>query len=95
MTKYFTDANFDNLLLFENKVFPRYINMVNTDFLICPKAVTRGALCKKVFLEISQNSQENNYCQSLFFDKVAGLKVSLHIYKFCYNSAVIRIIVIL
>ena len=25
-----------------------------------PEAATRGVLCKKVFLEISQNSQENN-----------------------------------
>ena len=33
-------------------------------------AVTRGVLCKKVFLEISQNS----HCQSLFFNKVADLR---------------------
>ena len=28
----------------------------------CPKTATRGVLCKKVFLETSQNSQENT-CQ--------------------------------
>ena len=33
----------------------------------------RGVLCKKMFLEISKNSQENT-CGSLFFNKVAGLK---------------------
>ena len=35
------------------------------------EAATRGFLCKKLFLEISQNSQ---LCQSLFFNKVAGLR---------------------
>ena len=33
------------------------------------EAATRGVLCKTVFLEISQNSQENR----VFFNKVAGL----------------------
>ena len=32
--------------------------------------------CKKVFLEISQNSQENT-CASLFFKKVAGRPATL------------------
>ena len=36
-------------------------------------AATRGVLRKKVFLEISQNSQEKHLCQSLFFNKVADL----------------------
>ena len=31
-------------------------------------------LGKKVFLEMSQNSQENN-CAGLFFNKVAGLQL--------------------
>ena len=30
--------------------------------------------CKKMFLEISRNSQEKHLCQSLFFNKVAGLR---------------------
>ena len=34
-------------------------------------AATGGVLSKKVFLRISQNSQENT-CASLFFNKVAG-----------------------
>ena len=38
-----------------------------------------------MFLEISQNSQKKHLCQSLFFNKGAGLKVSLHIYNFCSN----------
>ena len=37
------------------------------------EATTRGILWKKVFLKISQNSQENA-CVSLFFNKVAGLR---------------------
>ena len=38
------------------------------------EAATRGALCKKVFLEISQNSR-GNACASLFFNKNAGLRL--------------------
>ena len=38
-------------------------------------AVARRCSVKKVFLEIWQNSQENTCaCQSLYFNKVAGLK---------------------
>ena len=37
------------------------------------EAVIRGVLLKKVFLEISQNSQENS-CARVFFNKVAGLR---------------------
>ena len=37
-----------------------------------PEAVIQRYSIKKVFLEISQNSQENN-CASLFFNTVAGL----------------------
>ena len=36
---------------------------------------TGGVLLEKVFLEISQNSQENT-CASLFFNKVAGLQLA-------------------
>ena len=38
-----------------------------------------AASVKKVFLKISLNSQENTLCQSLIFNKVAGL--SLQLYK--------------
>ena len=37
------------------------------------EAATRSVLCKKVFLEVSQNLLENT-CQSLFLNKVAGLR---------------------
>ena len=40
-------------------------------FLKRTEAVARRCSVKKVFLEISQNSQEKNLCQSLFFNKVA------------------------
>ena len=32
--------------------------------------------CKKVLLEISQNSKEKNLCQSLFFNKVSGRRIA-------------------
>ena len=39
------------------------------------EAVAQRCSVKKMFLEISQNSQENKHmCQSLFFNKVAGLR---------------------
>ena len=38
------------------------------------EAATRGVLCKKVFLEFSQNSQENTYAIVFFKNKVAGLR---------------------
>ena len=37
------------------------------------EAVVQRCSFKKVFLEISQNSQENT-CQGLFFNKVEGLR---------------------
>ena len=41
-----------------------------------PKAEAVGQKCsvKKVFLEVSPNSQKKHLCQSLFFNKVAGLR---------------------
>ena len=38
------------------------------------EAATRGFLCKKVFLEVSQNSQETICTRVSFFNKVAGLR---------------------
>ena len=38
------------------------------------EAATRGVLCKKVFLEISQNSQENTCAKVTFLNKVAALR---------------------
>ena len=37
---------------------------LNTGVYIYTEAATRGVLCKKVFLEISQNSQENTCADS-------------------------------
>ena len=40
--------------------------------------VQRCFVKKKVFLEISQNSQENNCARVSSFNKVAGLRVRLY-----------------
>ena len=37
------------------------------------ETATRGVLCKKVFLEILQNSQKNTCARASFFNKVADL----------------------
>ena len=50
-------------------------NIKKNVFYFIKKAFSRGVLCKKVFLGILKNSQENT-CQSLFFNKVAGLTFS-------------------
>ena len=39
----------------------------------CSEAVAQRSSVKKVFLEISQNSQENTCVRDSFFNKVAGL----------------------
>ena len=41
-------------------------------FILWTEATTRGALCKRMFLQISQNSQEKSMPESIF-NKVAGL----------------------
>ena len=42
------------------------------------EAATRGVLCKKVFLEISQNSQERPVLESLFLIKLQALVLQLY-----------------
>ena len=42
------------------------------------EAVTGGVLWKKLFLEISQNSQENTCARVSFFRKVAGLRPTIY-----------------
>ena len=37
------------------------------------EAATRGVLCKKVFLEISENSQENTFARVSFLIKLQAL----------------------
>ena len=39
-----------------------------------PETATRGVLCKMVFLETSQNSQENTCARVSLFNKVVGLR---------------------
>ena len=46
--------------------------MKSWKYFLCSEAATRGALWKKIFLEISQNSQENTCARVSFFNKVAG-----------------------
>ena len=55
-----------NLPKFTGKHLSRILLLKKTE------AVARGYSVKTVFLEILQNSQE--LCQSLFFNKVAGLR---------------------
>ena len=67
--------------------------LVNTYFLFSAKAATTGVLWKKVFLEISQNSQENTCARvSLIKLKVSGLKFSgqqlLLVETLCFCSEV-------
>ena len=42
-----------------------------------PEAATRGVLCKKVFLEISQNSQENSCARISFLIKLQAWLATL------------------
>ena len=46
-------------------------------FLILTEAATRGVLCKKVLLEIWQNSQENNCAKVSFLINLQALKKRL------------------
>ena len=40
----------------------------------CDSSSHQKCSVKKVFLKISQNTKEKHLCQSLFFDKVTGLR---------------------
>ena len=46
-------------------------NVIDFTIFHLEEAAARGVLLEKVFLEISQNSQEDN-CGKVFFNKVAG-----------------------
>ena len=59
------------LILFK-KNSQHQLDLCKTNFDTEP--VSRRCSVKKVFLELSQNSQENT-CASLFFNKVAGLQL--------------------
>ena len=45
------------------------------------EAATRGALCKKVFLEISQNSLENTCARASFLIKLLASGLQLYLKK--------------
>ena len=55
----------------DNSLHKPGLQLVPTAYQVL-EAATEGVLYKKVFLTISQNSQEN-LCRSLFLNKVAGL----------------------
>ena len=42
--------------------------------IVYTEAVVQRCSVRNIFLEISQNSQEKNLCQSLFFNRAAGLR---------------------
>ena len=59
-------------MLLSNSLYRSLCSVSNVEGL--SELVTRGVLCKKVFLEISQNSQENTCARVSFFNKVAPLE---------------------
>ena len=50
-----------------------------------PEAAAKRCAVKKVFLEISQNSQENTCARVSFFNKVAGLRPATLLKKRLWN----------
>ena len=56
-------------------MFPiMFYKLFNAPFVFFSEAIAQRCFVKKVFLEISQNSQENTRAKVSFFDKVAGLR---------------------
>ena len=55
-------------------------NFINTE------AVVQRCSLKKVFLEISQNSQENTCARVSFFNKVAGLMQTFFFIFICLSG---------
>ena len=53
-----------------------------------PEAITRSCSVKKVFLKISQYSQENA-CAGVSFNKAAGLKPPTHVF-FCEHCKIFK-----
>ena len=80
---------------FRYKWYPRkisrYVNATECVIeLFIPETATRGVLCKKVFLEISQNSQENTCPRVSFLIKLqASGFFSLPFYVYCKNRPVL------
>ena len=59
-------------MLLSNSLYRSLCSVSNVEGL--SELATRGVLCKKVFLEISQNSQENTCARVSFLNKVAPLE---------------------
>ena len=51
---------------------------MKTTLIETTEAATRGVLCKKVILEISQNSQENTCARISFLIKLQALGLELY-----------------
>ena len=65
--------------MFDRRIL-HYVSKTNKVQCRFQEAAARTCSVKKVFLKISQNTQKNTFCQSLFLNKVAGLMFS---YEFC------------
>ena len=57
---------------------PLFFANLNSSFSIHTEAATRGVLCKKVFLEISKNSQENICARVSFLIKLQASGLQLY-----------------
>ena len=75
----YTFLNLTNTFLFGN---PSFIDKINTlildatiEYILLTEAVVQRCSVKKVFLEVSQNSQENICARVSFFNKVTGLRL--------------------
>ena len=61
-------------MLFVSKTY--YLNTLTQKFYISAEAVAQTCSVKKVFLEISPKFTGKHLCQSLYFNKVAGLRLA-------------------
>ena len=62
------------------------MSVSTTDEKKCCQATARGVLLKKVVLKHFEKFTEKHLCQSLFFDKVSGLRPLLVV--FCFLSII-------
>ena len=58
------------------------MSVSTTDEKECCQATARGVLLKKVVLKHFEKFTEKHLCQSLFFDKVSGLRPLLVVFRF-------------
>ena len=65
---------FEKVRIFQVISSKRLMTMFEDRAIVFLEALVRRCSVKKVFLEISQNLQENTWCQSLFFNTAAGLR---------------------